>query len=385
MRVFKRLIAALLVIILTSSFVAYAANRKEVELVTPPNRTVFYEGKDWGYVKNNIVEYSNLDLSGASVNYEGNIIRYYKFPWGPNMYASPVSGKWAVGKNPIYIYLDDIDSFNGELYALSEVTFAGIKKIEIVTQPAKTTLIETIDWHYDKSNSIVLDNIDLTGLSIKITYTDNTSETLVYSDLTKDSITCAVPESTDSLVLGKNRFLIKYADKSADIYFDFQKEQIVRASLAKSPDQIDYHYKTNWKYVNSKITPTINLKGLTVTAVYNTGKKETVSYNSSPSRFTVKPSQTYYGGSTRCTVLLDNKFEFNIYINILRYGDLNGDGAVNSQDALLVLRYSVSLEKFDANQKKYADVSADSLINSTDALYILNYSVGKISIFNAEK
>lgn len=55
-------------------------------------------------------------------------------------------------------------------------------------------------------------------------------------------------------------------------------------------------------------------------------------------------------------------------------GDLNGNGDVNSTDALIVLKYSVGIEK-EIN-KEIADMNADEKINSTDALAILRISVG---------
>lgn len=56
-------------------------------------------------------------------------------------------------------------------------------------------------------------------------------------------------------------------------------------------------------------------------------------------------------------------------------GDVNGDGKINSSDALGVLQYSVgmSVKKFD---KSAADVNCDGKINSLDALKILRHAVG---------
>lgn len=55
-------------------------------------------------------------------------------------------------------------------------------------------------------------------------------------------------------------------------------------------------------------------------------------------------------------------------------GDANGDGDINSRDALLVLRYSVGEEV--SMIRDNADVTGDGEINSRDALMILRYSVG---------
>ncbi len=69
-------------------------------------------------------------------------------------------------------------------------------------------------------------------------------------------------------------------------------------------------------------------------------------------------------------------------------GDVNGDGSVNSQDALMVLQYSVGFKdkKFI---KSNADLNGDGQINSADALKILLISVGaekpSASVSNALK
>lgn len=62
--------------------------------------------------------------------------------------------------------------------------------------------------------------------------------------------------------------------------------------------------------------------------------------------------------------------------------DVNGDGKVNSSDALIVLRYSVgntSLIKGSAALLN-ADANGDGKINSSDALIILRISIGAINI-----
>ncbi len=55
-------------------------------------------------------------------------------------------------------------------------------------------------------------------------------------------------------------------------------------------------------------------------------------------------------------------------------GDVNGDGTVNSSDALLVLQYAVG--QIDSINEERADVNYDGMINSSDALIILKISVG---------
>ncbi len=64
-------------------------------------------------------------------------------------------------------------------------------------------------------------------------------------------------------------------------------------------------------------------------------------------------------------------------------GDTNSDGAINSFDALIIVRYCTGQEQLTAAEIKAADVDGNGKINSTDALYILHFSVGKITSFPA--
>ena len=57
-------------------------------------------------------------------------------------------------------------------------------------------------------------------------------------------------------------------------------------------------------------------------------------------------------------------------------GDVDGDKSVTSNDALMILRYSVGLQSFNSAQKKAADVNGDDIIDSADALSVLRQSLG---------
>lgn len=57
-------------------------------------------------------------------------------------------------------------------------------------------------------------------------------------------------------------------------------------------------------------------------------------------------------------------------------GDVNGDGNVNSSDALLVLKHAVKKSELTGKPLQQADVNKDGVINSSDALAILKISVG---------
>ncbi|MCM1505820.1 MAG: dockerin type I domain-containing protein [Ruminococcus flavefaciens] len=67
-------------------------------------------------------------------------------------------------------------------------------------------------------------------------------------------------------------------------------------------------------------------------------------------------------------------------------GDVNHDGVITSDDAKMILEYSVTCradhydyytEEEHENFKKYGDVFNDGIINSTDAAYVLSKAEGK--------
>jgi hypothetical protein len=62
-------------------------------------------------------------------------------------------------------------------------------------------------------------------------------------------------------------------------------------------------------------------------------------------------------------------------------GDVNADGEIDSQDALLILEYEVGAKDLTDTQKLAADTNKDSDYDSQDALLILEYEVGNITSF----
>ncbi len=65
---------------------------------------------------------------------------------------------------------------------------------------------------------------------------------------------------------------------------------------------------------------------------------------------------------------------------IVKYGDVDLNNVVSSNDALLVLQHSTGLKTLDNYCIALADVNSDSKVNSSDALAILQTSTGLIDI-----
>jgi hypothetical protein len=62
-------------------------------------------------------------------------------------------------------------------------------------------------------------------------------------------------------------------------------------------------------------------------------------------------------------------------------GDVDGNGIVDTTDALYALRYALGIIDMPADWQERANVDGNSIIDTTDALLILRYALGIISHF----
>ena len=71
----------------------------------------------------------------------------------------------------------------------------------------------------------------------------------------------------------------------------------------------------------------------------------------------------------------------NIDYQVVKYGDVNGDGTIDARDSLRILKYVVG--EYNLDEKVYfyaADVSFDNVVDARDSLRILKYTVGEYEI-----
>ena len=66
-------------------------------------------------------------------------------------------------------------------------------------------------------------------------------------------------------------------------------------------------------------------------------------------------------------------------------GDVNGDGKISAQDALLILRHAVGKEELSGDALWAADVTGKRDPNAADALCVLQKAVGKRPYFAVER
>lgn len=72
----------------------------------------------------------------------------------------------------------------------------------------------------------------------------------------------------------------------------------------------------------------------------------------------------------------------SMYVNATAFipGDANGDGKVSADDARAILRYSVSIDKYNNEILQRADVDKDGKITAEDARKALRLSIGIIEV-----
>ncbi len=144
-------------------------------VVKQPNRTTYYQGVDWSYNKDGkILEIGSFDLSGTTLSYHGETVEYAVGKW-PNMYAKPDSGEWKLGSNTMRIYCDN---FGTSVYATTTAKLVGVKSISVATYPKKVFLVEGTDWEKSIIGDVEFTTLDLTGLTLKVEYTDGTYKTV---------------------------------------------------------------------------------------------------------------------------------------------------------------------------------------------------------------
>lgn len=65
---------------------------------------------------------------------------------------------------------------------------------------------------------------------------------------------------------------------------------------------------------------------------------------------------------------------------IKKIGDINKDGIIDTQDAIMIFKYCIGAITFSDEQMKIADVNKDGIVDTQDARRILLYSIGQGTI-----
>ena len=223
---FKAVTAALLAFIVAFSCMSFAL-AAEIKIVTPPKKTILYEGIDWSYNKTGKISLiRGIDLSVMVLSYNSKTVEYKVTNKFPNMYASSVAGGWTVGDNATKIGCTD---FPSSAYTTLTLKFVAVDSISIINPPKKTILFEDKDWVLSGLGDVEFTELDLSGLVLKVKYKNGTIKNISYDD--NKLISWSVPKGVDSAKPGyttlyatfcglRSPFTVNFLAKDAYLYGD---------------------------------------------------------------------------------------------------------------------------------------------------------------------
>ena len=206
-------------------------------------------------------------------------------------------------------------------------------------------------------------NISYEGI-VTLGSEDNEEFKNVYEEIPKYHV--IVPEGTESVDITYNEGVdIYHADATAygyetDLAVDVVSSATIRSVTLKNS------YKANSDGTQTVTTPvTRYIRNADGTAMAVTLESSSTNNFRPVALFTFE----YAKADTKPDVI---------------YGDVNGDGIINSTDAAIVYRSVNGRYTLTDSQKLSADVNGDGAVNSTDAALIYRYTNGKMSKFPAE-
>ena len=213
------------------------------------------------------------------------------------------------------------------------------------------------------------------------TDTSSDTETDISTDITSD--TESNTETDDASV------------SDTDTSSETETETDTDTSTASAPDTPKPDFKPDekkdWspKQTDGLVLDITNAEITDLTEVAVNGEKTdpnnyTVTKTESGVVITLNPEflKTLASGSYKmCAVFSNGTAETQITVEntpepIGSLGDLDNDGAITANDALIILRVSVGLAELTPDETKLADVDGDTEIAANDALAVLRYSAG---------
>lgn len=206
-------------------------------------------------------------------------------------------------------------------------------------------------------------NISYEGI-VSLGSEDNEQFSNVYDEIPKYHV--IVPEGTETVDITYNEGVdIYHADATAYGYETDLAVDAVSSATIRSVT-LENSYKANSDGTQTVTTPvTRYIRNTDGTAMAVTLESSTANNFRPVALFTFE----YAKADTKPDVT---------------YGDVNGDGIINSTDAAIVYRSVNGRYTLTDSQKLSADVNGDGAVNSTDAALIYRYTNGKMSKFPAE-
>ena len=359
----------------------------KLEVITNPTKT--------SYIQN----YENLNLTGGTikVTYNDNSTAT-KNMIDPGIEVTGFNNT-KVGKNTLTITYKNVSTtFDVTIVAKS------ITKIAVSTLPTKTTYIQNYE------------TLNLAGGKIKATYDDTSTEII---DMTNTNVSVT---GFSNKTLGEATLTVTYKSKTTTFKVSIVTKLATKIEVTSKPTKTSYiqNYenlnldggKIKVTY-NDNSTETINMtdSNVSVTGFSNTTLGEvtlTVTYKTKTTTFKItivdkvtlketfinkgyKAKDSYIHGfeigelltDLKNTIKLDYQtngktkvatgieFKYNTEtLTAVLYGDLNGDGVINSADLLRMRQHLLNLNPLTGAYKEAGLIENKTTINSADLLRI---------------
>ncbi|MBQ8535606.1 MAG: bacterial Ig-like domain-containing protein [Bacilli bacterium] len=359
----------------------------KIEVTSKPTKT--------SYIQN----YENLNLTGGKikVTYNDNSTETVNMT-DSNVTVTGFDNTTTGTKTLTVKYKDVTTTFTVTVVAKS------VTKIEITSNPSKTTYIQNYE------------NLNLSGGKIKVTYNDTSTETI---NMTNTNV--SVTGFSNSTV-GEKTLTVTYKSKTATFKVNIVAKSITKIEVSSLPTKTSYiQNKDTLNLSGGKIkatyndtsTETINMtdSNVSVTGFSNTTLGEvtlTVTYKTKTTTFKItivdkvtlketfinkgyKAKDNYIhgfeigelltdlkntiqldyqtNGKTKVATGIEFKYNTETLIAVV-YGDLNGDGIINSADLLRMRQHLLNLNPLTGAYKEAGLIENKTTINSADLLRI---------------
>ncbi|MBO4934262.1 MAG: bacterial Ig-like domain-containing protein [Clostridia bacterium] len=288
-----------------------------VEVTALPDKTAYLEGKD------------ELDVTGAklTVYYDDDSSEEI------DVTADMVSGfdNTAVGPQTLTVTY-------GEFTATFEIeiTAKSLTGIDVTVLPGKLDYVEGEEF-------------DPAGLEITAYYDNDTSEVLA-----ADAYTLEGFEST----VGEHVITVSYGGKTAAFTVNVAAKTLESIEVTALPTKLEYVEGEEF-----------DAEGIEVTAYYDNNTSEVLAADA----YTLEGFESTVGEHIVTVTYGEKTDTFTVtVVKKVIPGDIDGDGEISVNDALLALRVAAQLATFeDEAQFRIADVDHDGEITVSDALRIL--------------
>ena len=283
-----------------------------------------------------------------------------------------------------------------KLYLNSDATLfaqweaSSVSSISIETLPAKTTYK-------------IGDTLDTSGLKIKLTYSDGTTESITNGFTTSGFSSVDAGTKTVTVAYGGKTTSFTVVVES-DTIDENAPQVIIEKKTAKAGESVDVQFKiqnapklksfsiTGLTYDTGKLSfekAVCNIDGVAISQVQPNGNAIVALNNNTDINgliftytFTVKESVEDCSIPINCTFSAKEKPEGGVEqavafatvageITVKNYitGDLNGDNVVDSDDSIYLLWYTYLPEDYPINHN--ADFNGDGTVDSDDSIYLL--------------